>query len=703
MASDKLVHANTSLPRRGWADFGLPWCGLMVLVLAVLAVYWNHFDNPFHFDDSHTIRDNLAIRSLDNIPRFFVDGTTFSVLPSNQSYRPVVSASLAIDYWIAGGLTPFYFHLSTFIVYLVFILIVFAVLADVYRRAGGGSSSMAVAFFATCWYALHPVAAETVNYVIQRGELYSALGLVSALGCYIYFPATRRFALYLLPVVVGVLAKPPAIMFAAVLFFYVLLFEEGADLCIFKRGYQWRAVASTLRRIWPTFVGVAALYLWQHYLTPATFTPGGSSLYRYLITQPFVHFNYVLTLFWPTGLSVDTDWTPLESILDWRAVVGIVFYLGLAVVALLASRRPTLRPISFGIIWFVATLLPTTVVPLAEVMNNHRMFLPQVGLILAIVWSLYRGWQASSKCLSARSRRIIELLTAMTVVVGIPALALATVERNEVWGSEESLWLDTATKSPGNGRALMNYGLTQMSSGNFERAREYFKRAEKLTPSYPILQINLGIVEGQLGNAAIAEAHFRRALALGPNIASAHYFFARWLIGVGRALEANPLLERAIEISPGDFQPRYLYAQNLISQRDWVKFKKVAHDMLAVAPADQRALELNALGTLAEQQDLAAVAIEGGRVKTADGFVGRSLMLYRLGMYEQSIDAAKQALQIDPNSVAANINVGAAYAALGNWEMAIQFAEKALALDPKSDLAKNNLEWARVQLKKGKE
>src|SRR5262249_44681929 len=70
------------------------WLGGALLLIALLvAAYANHFQNGFHFDDAHTIVNNAAIRELQNIPLFFRDGTTFSSLPSNQSYRPLVSTT----------------------------------------------------------------------------------------------------------------------------------------------------------------------------------------------------------------------------------------------------------------------------------------------------------------------------------------------------------------------------------------------------------------------------------------------------------------------------------------------------------------------------------------------------------------------------------------------------------------------------------
>src|ERR1700719_4158002 len=96
--------------------------GLLAAIL--VAAYSNHFQNSFHFDDAHTIETNSAIRELRNIPLFFRDATTFSSLPSNQSYRPLVSTLLAIDYSLGHGLQPFWFHLSIFALFIALVLLV---------------------------------------------------------------------------------------------------------------------------------------------------------------------------------------------------------------------------------------------------------------------------------------------------------------------------------------------------------------------------------------------------------------------------------------------------------------------------------------------------------------------------------------------------------------------------------------------------
>src|ERR1043165_1079050 len=102
-----------------------------IVALGVFAAaYSDSFQNAFNFDDVHVVQTNLFIRDLANVPRFFADARTFSSLPQNATYRPLVSTSLAVDYAIAHGLSPVTYHVTQL---LLFALVgVFA--AILYRR-----------------------------------------------------------------------------------------------------------------------------------------------------------------------------------------------------------------------------------------------------------------------------------------------------------------------------------------------------------------------------------------------------------------------------------------------------------------------------------------------------------------------------------------------------------------------------------------
>jgi len=516
-------------------------------LLLTLAAYANHFHNAFHFDDSHTIENNAYIRSIRNIPKFFTTAETFSSLPANQSYRPLVTATLAVDYRLGGGLDPLMFHVTSFSLFLVQCALMLVFFRRVMDRARPGGDNRWLALLATAWYAVHPANAETVNYIIARSEILSTLGVVLALVLFTGGGAARRYHLYLIPAALGTFGKETGAMFAPLAFLYVVLFERERSL---RQMFSVREIGAALRATWPSFVVCFAIVATGMRLA-TNYTPGGTSRWHYLLTQPFVIVHYMLSLFLPVHLSADTQWPLVTDPLDNRVLIGAAVVAASLALAWVASRTRVTRPIAFGILWFFVALLPTSsLVPLAEPMNDHRMFFPFVGLILAVVWAI--------GLVRAPPKTVVAAAAIATALV--LAMAYGTWQRNIVWRTEESLWLDATTKSPDNGRGLMNYGVIQMNIGNYQVADEYFARALRYTPQYAYLHVNIGVLKGALGQRVEAERHFREALQYDPNNPVSYTHFARWLKSVGRTEEALLFTRRAVELSPGDADAQALLA-----------------------------------------------------------------------------------------------------------------------------------------------
>src|SRR5213592_3602429 len=95
------------------------WLAASFCTLLIIAAYANSLHNSFHFDDSHVIESNVYISSLHNIPLFFKDAHTFSSLPQNATYRPLVTLSLALDYAWGHGLAPRAFHVTQIALLLI--------------------------------------------------------------------------------------------------------------------------------------------------------------------------------------------------------------------------------------------------------------------------------------------------------------------------------------------------------------------------------------------------------------------------------------------------------------------------------------------------------------------------------------------------------------------------------------------------------
>ncbi len=662
----------------------------LILIAIVTAVYSNHFSNSFHFDDSHSIENNLFIQDIKNIPLFFKDATTFSSLPSNQTYRPIVSATLAIDYWLGSGFNMFYFHLSSFIIFLLQGFLMFFFFFKFFDISYKTSWNFYIAAIAVAWYLLHPANAETINYIIARSDLQSTFFVILAFVLYMYSPYCKKTYIYLIPIGIGGLAKPTTVMFAPFLFFYILLFEQKISLFdIFNKKYS-KQLIDVIKKTIPSFIFCIALYLFIDYLTPKSWQSGGYSQFNYLITQPFVIVHYFITFFLPFNLSADSDWELLNNIWNIRFFIGCLFILGMIYLAFLFSRDQRLRPISFGILWFFLALVPSSsVIPFAEVLNDHRIFYPFVGLLLSVCWTFAL---LLMKCKKYFKPLLFSYETTVIFIslILLGGYAYGTVERNKVWNTEESLWLDVTVKSPKNARGLMNYGLSRMGKGDYTEAEKCFTKAIAMWPNYYSLHINLGVLKNAIGDKISAENYFKSAIQFGGHTPDVWYFYGNFLFSQLRYKEAIPMLEKCIELSPASIGVRSTLMKAYNDIGDWTKLKSLALGTLQIIPDNLEALQY----LKASENKKGKIEMEEEEIKknpTAEKYFNLSLMYYNAGKYEQCIIAGLEAVKLKPDYADAYNNMGSAYTLLKQYDKGIAACQKAIDIKPDFQLAKNNL------------
>jgi protein O-mannosyl-transferase len=636
---------------------------MIAVVGLVCLTYANSLHNGFHFDDFHTVVDNPYIRSLKNIPQFFSDAKTFSVLPANRTYRPLVSVSLALDYCLGHGLNPIFFHLGTMAVFLLQIVAMQILFQAILDRTIPQERNALIALVAAAWYGVHPAMAETVNYVIQRGDIFSTCGLVVALTLYVTLPRLRRTGLYLVPFAMALLSKPPAIVFPAILFVYIAMFEAPAGEQARKAGI----------RIIPSVLIGGVLMWFQSAMTPKTFAPSTLSNYSYCITQPFVLLRYFGSFFLPIHLNVDTDLRAFDT-LTANALWGFLFLIVFIAAILLLWRRSRMRPIVFGLLWFLIASVPTSIYRLSEVENDHRMFMPFVGLVLAVTWAAYL---VVDHIASRWPGKPIWRIASGAALLFVCSYAWGAHLRNKVWHTEETLWWDDVQKSPHNGRGLMIYGLTQMEQGKYAIARDYFERALRYTPAYSTLEINLGVDYDAMGQDSVAEQHFRRAVQLAPADDETYFYYGRALFLDGRLAEALPELQTAFHLNPSRPATRDILMQAYAENGDIASARQLAKDTLALIPNDLEATHL----------------LENSHSQSTDYWINVSLRQYQRGNYAASLDAAHRAVALQPNSAIAWNNIGAAYAGLMQWDLAVQAERNAIRFKPDFHVAQNNLAY----------
>jgi len=482
---------------------------LIVACLAfalLIAAYSNHFNNGFHFDDYHTIINNLYIQDIHNIPAFFIDPKMFSSDPTHWGLRSLVTTTLAIDYWLGGSLDPFWFQMSTFVWHILLCVVLFFLYRSILKKSFSSSWPAYLAIAATVWYGLHTANAETLNYIISRSDVLSTFMITFSLFIYIAWPKKRRYYLYIIPAILGVFAKETVLVLVILLFFYILIFEKELSISDVFRAKNFKTLLSVAVQILPLTLVVLAVQVYT--LTRISSIPGISNpLFPYLLTQTFVWVHYFIAFFLPVNLSADSDWTVITNYLDERIIIGCVFFVVLIVTIIRTSAKKETRPIAFGLIWFAAALLPTSLAPFAEVTNDHRMYFPFIGLALSVV--SYAGILIDRYSKSFTGKYYYSVCIGAFFII-IAANAYGVSRRNAVWHDEESLWSDVVKKSPLNGRGLMNYGVVEMGKGNYAVAKDYFTRAKAFTPTYNVLYLNLAVVAANLHEPVVAENNFKK-------------------------------------------------------------------------------------------------------------------------------------------------------------------------------------------------
>jgi tetratricopeptide (TPR) repeat protein len=648
--------------------------GVAAFVVFV-AAYSNSFQNAFSFDDIHVVQQNLFIRDLANIPRFFADARTFSSLPQNATYRPLVSTTLAIDFAIAHGLSPVTYHVTQLVLFALVGLCSAVLMRRLFATAEGGSAPTWIALIAATLYGVHTANTQVGNYITARSESLAALGVLTAFLIYLLGGGWRRYHVYLIPVIVGAMAKNHAIVFAPLLLCWKLLIEEQLSISEILTGRRWEQVRTAMSETLPAFALAAVLFLFVEGMSPPEQTYGGGARGPYFATQTWMWVRYARMYFLPTGLSADTDIRPFTSFMNWRVLAGLAFLELSLYAAARASRSRQYRPVAFGILWFWIAIAPTSsIFPLAEVTNDHRAFLGYIGLTLAVVWFLW----------SVGKQHRFALATAAVAVIG--ALSIGTWQRNKVWRTDETLWADVAKKSPNNGRGLMNYGLSQMSRGRYGEAYNLFKRAAVLLPNYSFLEVNLGVVTNAMQNPLEADRHFQRALSLDEKQPVAHRLYARFLLDHARGPEAIVHLKRALTLSPGELESRHMLMAIYAARGMDQELRSLADETLGMTSndPDARAYSRGLAPNSPVHDDY------GGWFNLGFAFTRSNRHLDAAPMY-------RVAIARDSTKEEAWNNLGWTLGRMGFFEEAEPALRRALALKPTFALARNNLAWLAAQ------
>ncbi len=245
-------------------------------------------------------------------------------------------------------------------------------------------------------------------------------------------------------------------------------------------------------------------------------------------------------MFWPHPLVLDYGWLPARTVGD--ILPGTIVVAGL----LAATGYAFWIWPAWGLLgaWFFLILAPTSsVMPLADLAFEHRMYLPLAAVAVAVVLGVY----ALSEALSARCRATLLACLLGGVVL---ALAVVTWQRNNDYGDTLRLWQGVVARCPNHPRAHVHVGLALAGRGQVEEAIAHYRKALDIQPDCVEACVQLGFVSFSRGDVDEAIAHYRKALEIRPDCVEAHNNLGLALVDRGQVDEAIAQYGKALDISP---------------------------------------------------------------------------------------------------------------------------------------------------------
>ncbi|MDH5508995.1 MAG: hypothetical protein OEZ32_01435 [Nitrospinota bacterium] len=575
------------------------------LVIAVFAVYWGALDYPFHFDGIKGIQNNIV---LDDIRRA-------DLIWNHNPSRFLPNYSFALNRHL-GGLNTFGYHLVNVSLHAAVVLLLFHLVGLMFRAAGrldgrepNPGRSENIQFTIALLYAIHPLNTQAVTYLWQRCATMSALFYFLAMAAYLKSSLDRLEGapdinwkqwrtISLGAAAAAMITKQVSVTLPVALALLEYTMISGS----FSRFRQ--RIGSLLPFLPLLFV---VPFLTFHYQTgevmDLTYRKGELlSPLHYLLTQFNIIILYLKLLLLPIGQNLDHVIPVVTSFWESAGSFALLAALFMTGVWLIKINRMA----SFGVIFFfLAMSVESSFFPIPDIVFEHRMYLPSVGLFLAfaaIVEKISFKW--SSQAMGA--------LVALALVATV-SLSVATIKRNQVWATAESLWKDVVDKYPDSTRGLINLASVKKKSGKYEEAEKLYERVVVAGGGIAEVHHDLGVLKRLRGDLKGAEMNLRKARALAPGGAITALELGKVLEAQGRLLEAGAEYVDAVNMAPRNLVARYKLADILKIYGDTDSEQKVYRGILELSPNDKFALK--GLSSIQRKKGEAGAARKGDQRK----------------------------------------------------------------------------------------
>ncbi|MFC1837832.1 tetratricopeptide repeat protein, partial [Thermodesulfobacteriota bacterium] len=431
------------------------------LLFLVALSYGNTLYSPFVLDDMHSFIEDpkVYVRDFSYDSLGTISKTTFGM----ERFIPMVT--FAVNHYFSKGQMPIY-HITNILIHLLSTLVLYWMVRTLLKTPIGSSalrgiSAIYFALFAAALWALNPVQTNAVTYVVQRMTSIAALFYLATVTLYVKGRLARLhrqglfyYALAAVMALCAFLSKENSYMLPFAIFLVEWMFITPDILERVLRKLKWHhwlvillLALILLPLMEPRWMGLLSTY---SKMRPFT-------MEERVLTEARVVIYYISLLLLPLTSRLTFDYDFPVSASFFSPVTTFLSLFLLVLISFWSYKKRKQHPlIIFGVVWyFMNLMIESSVVPL-ELVFEHRLYLPSVGIFIACL-----GWM--DMFVAEMKKRFspieVEQLFVLTVVFVMSLFSISTTLRNNHWRDSYTLYTDNVQKSPNKPRVLLNLGV----------------------------------------------------------------------------------------------------------------------------------------------------------------------------------------------------------------------------------------------------
>jgi hypothetical protein len=400
-------------------------------------------------------------------------------LVQGNRYRPLSIATFAVEYGMFGKENPVFSHFINILLYGLTGILLWMVLAPMFRNFNSNKWWFSVPFVATLIFIAHPIHTEAVANIKGRDEIMAMLFSLGALYGAMRFvdhSSPKWLSISMVSYFLGLLSKENAITFFAIIPLSIYFFSKPDWSKLGKLG-MWLLITTVLYLVLrfnmagvPKFSQEIKDIMNNPFLGMKPDQKLGSIMYTLL--------KYIQLMVWPHPLSHDYYPYAIPKISVFKPVplLSLLTYIGLVILAFRGWRQKSVYSYSIWFYLLALTIVSNFVINLGTFMNERFIFMASAGFCIAVAYFLLEHLPA----LSPKYGYKAGLTLTFVAILGYGA---KTFVRVPVW--KDALSLNEAAVAISSNSARANSFLATALfekfkvTENIEEKRKLIDRTEK--------------------------------------------------------------------------------------------------------------------------------------------------------------------------------------------------------------------------------